>query len=209
MNERQYHYREDEPDMRNPDTALDMFYSQVHALPSIEALDENIQAAGNHLATIQQWAAENGVENLPEMSADVWHKFLEVRKFVHQQTAALTGAGMAVAAFAEIRREYAELVEAIENMSESHPALAEYAQELRSDEAGDVYDDAYDVIGERVWDLLLEEMQHEIDVELKMRGIWASDLVDILRDMSALDERQKDILREFLETLRDDAGAAA
>lgn len=212
-----YYQMEDMPDMDDPDTAMELFDQQREGLTAkIEAAAVDVHTAGETLAAIKQWALEQGVPNLPEAAGDIWARIQSVQGLIAAYDSTLNGGVAAMQTIKDHRdsviAELEDLLDAIAMGNEAHPQLERYAEAIREDEMEYQQDAAEEYAMEGAMDWALQNIHHDLDVELGRMGyndIRGYDLLDAIQEPSEMTDPQREAYKAFLETLRPVANEGA
>lgn len=144
----QYYSQEDEPDMSNPDVAIDLIHQEAAALAPYPA--EAAQAFNEIIATLTPWidyAQANNDSDLMNKCATIYSRAEQMFDQVKHMDAHGAAAAAVLKTINEFRvkasLELEELTEAIDSYDTRHPKLEDFVEQIEQD--------AYEMASEEVY----------------------------------------------------------
>lgn|GEM_PF-4407834 len=210
MTDTNYYQNEDNPDMSNPDTALDMYQSQAAALQTVlEDAYNTVVTSSQKLGEIHEFAVKNNQTELAQKAIDAYAQATKLHELIQHQDAARRGAEAVIEAVTtqrdEVLSELNRLLEGIDDVNETaHPKLEQFAEAIRDDQR-EVDDElAYEYMEEVTYDNMTEGIAVALSncgIESTRTQFYAGQLMQIFTSPYVdFDEKQAAIIRQLCAT---------
>src|SRR5688572_24163573 len=98
-----YYQSEDEPDLSNPDTALDMYNSQKATVPTLEQVLVTVQKIESSLGEIYTFAQQSNLPEVATKAEKVWQRTQQFHQHIQRQDAVQRGGEAVIGAITEQR----------------------------------------------------------------------------------------------------------